>query len=224
MAQSRPIFVPVTGRIPRAPALQVYLRQVAISAVGWTAMVILEATQILLIDVDHGILLPLFHYFIWAAFNWYSWALLTPFVLKIARRYPFTWQNWAERLLFPHAVACVGFVIVHAILRGTEGWIYTFYYELHASLFELIAESFEKQAMWSVLAYAAIVSIVAFLRLRDEVRARELHQAHLETRLVSAELETLRMQIQPHFLFNTLQAAIALVQEDPRAAEVCCCA
>ena len=111
------------------------------------------------------------------------------------------------------------FVIVHAILRGIEGWIYTFYYEVHASLFELIAESFEKQAMWSVLAYTAIVSIVAFLRLRDEVRARELQQAHLETRLASAELETLRMQIQPHFLFNTLQAAIALVQEDPRAAE-----
>jgi len=216
---SRPVYRPVTDRVSQASALHVYLRQVAISAVGWTAMVVLEAAQVLLTDANHGIILPLFHYFIWAAFNWYSWALLTPFVLKIARRYPFTWQNWTERLLFPHVVACVVFVIVHAILRGTEGWIYTFYYEVHASLFELIAESFEKQAMWSVMAYTAIVSIVAFLRLRDEVRVRELQQAHLETRLASAELETLRMQIQPHFLFNTLQAAIALVQENPRAAE-----
>jgi two-component system, LytTR family, sensor kinase len=51
------------------------------------------------------------------------------------------------------------------------------------------------------------------------VRQRELRQAQLETRLASAELEMLRMQIHPHFLFNTLQAAITLVQDDPRAAE-----
>ena len=51
------------------------------------------------------------------------------------------------------------------------------------------------------------------------MRQRELRQAQLETRLASAELEKLRMQIHPHFLFNTLQAAITLVQEDPRAAE-----
>ena len=51
------------------------------------------------------------------------------------------------------------------------------------------------------------------------MRQRELRQAQLETRLASAELEKLRMQIHPHFLFNTLQAAITLVQEDPHAAE-----
>ena len=51
------------------------------------------------------------------------------------------------------------------------------------------------------------------------MRQRELRQAQLETRLASAELEKLRMQIHPHFLFNTLQAAITLVQEEPHAAE-----
>ena len=217
--QSRPTFAPVSAWIPRAPVFLVYLRQVAVSAVGWTAMVVLEATQILLSDASHGNILPLFHYFIWAAFNWYSWALLTPFVLAIARHYPLTRQTWAERILFPHLPACILFVGLHSVLRGTEGWIYTFYYELHAPLLQMIAEATEKEGTWSVLAYSFVVGIVAFLRLRDEVRARELNQAHLEARLASAELEMLRMQLQPHFLFNTLQAAIALVQEDPRAAE-----
>ena len=46
-----------------------------------------------------------------------------------------------------------------------------------------------------------------------------MREAQLESRLASAELEKLRMQIHPHFLFNTLQAAITLVQDDPRAAE-----
>lgn len=217
--QSRPAIPPARVWIPQPPGLHLYLRQVALSAVCWTAMVVLEAAQVLLVDANHGYVLPLFHYFIWAAFNWYSWALLTPLVLAIARQYPLTRQTWAERLLFPHLPACLVFLLLHAILRGTAGWIYTFYYEIHAPLLQLIAESIVKEGMWSVLAYAIVVGVVAFLRLRDEVRARELGQAQLEARLASAELEMLRMQLQPHFLFNTLQAAIALVQEDPRAAE-----
>jgi LytS/YehU family sensor histidine kinase len=63
------------------------------------------------------------------------------------------------------------------------------------------------------------VLIAGYAELREAMRQRELRQAQLETRLASAELEKLRMQIQPHFLFNTLQAAITLVQEDPHAAE-----
>lgn len=212
-------IAPIRGWFPEALTLHVYLRQVVLSAAAWTAMVLLEAAQVLMVDASHGYVLPLFHYFIWAAFNWYTWAFLTPFVLSIAARYPLTRINWAERILYPHALACAFFVIVHAVLRGTAGWVYTFKYELHAPLPDLIGEALEKEGMWSVLAYAMVVAVVAFLALRDEVRMRELRQAQLETRLASAELEMLRMQIHPHFLFNTLQAAIALVQEDPRAAE-----
>jgi len=73
--------------------------------------------------------------------------------------------------------------------------------------------------MVGIISYCVIVVIAGFAHLREEMRQRELRQAQLETRLASAELEKLRMQIHPHFLFNTLQAAITLVQEDPHAAE-----
>jgi len=73
--------------------------------------------------------------------------------------------------------------------------------------------------MLGFIAYWLIVFMAGFARLREEVRQRELRQAQLETRLASAELEKLRIQIQPHFLFNTLQAAVTLVHEDPQAAE-----
>src|SRR6202044_3615645 len=78
---------------------------------------------------------------------------------------------------------------------------------------------FEQRGLLGLIAYWIIVIIAGFAYLREQVRLRELRQAQLETRLASAELEKLRMQIQPHFLFNTLQAAITLVQEDPQAAE-----
>jgi two-component system, LytTR family, sensor kinase len=200
-------------------SLQTYFRQVAISAVAWSAMVVLEAAQVMLSDANHGYVLPLFHYFIWAAFDWYSWALLTPAVLALERRYPLTREKWPERILYPHLPACLILVCVHAILRGTEGWIYTFRHEIHAPLLQLIAESLEKQGMWSVLAYSAVLGVVAYQRLRREVQERAVHEAQLRARLASAELEKLRMQLHPHFLFNTLQAAMALVREDPAAAE-----
>jgi two-component system, LytTR family, sensor kinase len=199
--------------------LPTYFRQVAISAVPWSAMVVLEAAQVLLVDANHGYVLPLFHYLIWAAFNWYTWALLTPAVLAVVRRYPLTREKWAERILYPHLPACLILVCVHAILRGTEGWIYTFYYEIHAPLLQLIAEALEKEGMWSVLAYSGVLGVAAYQHLRQEVQQRAVHEAHLQAQLASAELEKLRMQLHPHFLFNTLQAAIALVREEPAAAE-----
>lgn len=196
-----------------------YLRQMALSLPWWSLLVTLEGAQVMMSDASHGFVLHLFHYFIWAAFNWYLWAPLTPVVLAIARAYPLTRETWAERIMVPHAVACVVLVCVHAVLRGTAGWIYTFWFENHAPLADLIFEAIEKEGMWSVLAYSGVVGVTAFLRLREEMRQRDLRQAQLEARLASAELEMLRMQIHPHFLFNTLQAAITLVQEDPGAAE-----
>jgi hypothetical protein len=199
--------------------LRAYLRQMALSLPWWSLLVALEGAQVMVGDASRGYVLPMFHYFIWAAFNWYAWVPLTPVVLAIARAYPLTRDHWAQRIVFPHMAACVVLVGVHAAMRGTAGWLYTFRYELHAPLMDLIFEAIEKEGMWSVLAYSGIVGVVAFLRLREEVRQRELRQAQLEARLASAELEMLRMQIHPHFLFNTLQAAITLVQEDPQAAE-----
>ncbi len=196
-----------------------YLRQMALSLPWWSVLVALEGAQVMMSDASHGYVLHMFHYFIWAAFNWYLWAPLTPVVLAIARAYPLTRERWAERIIVPHAVACVALVCVHAVMRGTAGWIYTFWFENHAPLADLIFEAIEKEGMWSVLAYSGVVGVTAFLRLCEEMRQRDLRQAQLEARLASAELEMLRMQIHPHFLFNTLQAAITLVQEDPQAAE-----
>jgi sensor histidine kinase YesM len=128
-------------------------------------------------------------------------------------------SNWMWRIIFPHALACGACVSIQAVLRGIAGWIYTLRHEMFASPVALAAEYIEKRGVSAVIAYMAIVAVAAFAHLRDQVRQRELRQAQLETRLASAELEMLRMQIHPHFLFNTLQAAITLVQDDPRAAE-----
>ena len=51
----------------------------------------------------------------------------------------------------------------------------------------------------------------AVYRMYDQTRKRQIQAAQLEARLAEAQLDVLRMQLQPHFLFNTLQAALMLV-------------
>jgi len=198
--------------------LREYMSQLPVALSWWTAMVLLEGGQVLLLDAHRGYVLPLSHYLIWAGIEWYSWALLTPLILYVARRYPITKSNWVQRILFPHALMACVCICMQVVLLGVAGSIYSIF-ETPASPFVLMNESFEKRGLQNITAYCLIVATAAYLHLREEVRLRQVRQAQLEARLASAQLEMLRMQLQPHFLFNTLQAAITLVQEDPRAAE-----
>lgn len=201
------------------PPFRVYTRLLIVSLPYWVGLVAVESFAIVVQDATSGYILAPFHYLAWASFNWYGWALFTPLIYALARRFPMGRHNWVKRIFVPHFFACCVCVSMQAILRGIAGSIYTVNHENFASPFELAGEYFQKRALAGIAAYCLVVAVAAFAHLRDEVRLRALRQAQLETRLASAELERLRMQIHPHFLFNTLQAAITLVQEDPQAAE-----
>jgi two-component system LytT family sensor kinase len=71
----------------------------------------------------------------------------------------------------------------------------------------------------NVLMYAAIVAAAHGLAYYQRYRDRELRATHLEARLAQTQLQVLRMQLQPHFLFNTLHSISALVHEDPEGAD-----
>lgn len=75
------------------------------------------------------------------------------------------------------------------------------------------------RAALDVLVYCSLLggcqAITYFVRLQE----RERREAELEARLTTARLQALRMQIHPHFLFNTLNSIAALVYVNPRAAD-----
>jgi len=207
------------ARALRPPATHQYLRRLAFAIACWSGVVLLESSQVFVSDASRGHVFPSIHYFAWAVFNWFALAVLTPLIYELGRRYPVAGSNWAWRVFFPHAFVCVACMVTQAICRGIAGWLYTLHHEIPASPGALANEWVERRGMLGSITYWLIVIIGGFARLREEVRQRELRQAQLETRLASAELEKLRIQIQPHFLFNTLQAAVTLVHEDPHAAE-----
>lgn len=200
-------------------SVQAYLQLMPVSVLCWSAVVVLESGQVFVSDAARGYVLPPVHYVAWAVFNWYGLALLTPMIYQLARRYPITGSNWAAAILFPHLIGCIAWLGAGAALRGVAGWLYTLNHELEATPFQLAAEWVGRRGLLALIGYWIIVIAAGFAHLREQVRQRELRQAHLEARLASAELEKLRIQIQPHFLFNTLQAAMTLVHDDPQAAE-----
>lgn len=64
-----------------------------------------------------------------------------------------------------------------------------------------------------------LVGVAHALCFYERAKAREVREAELESRLARARLEALRMQLNPHFLFNTLNSIASLIQEEPNAAE-----
>jgi len=81
------------------------------------------------------------------------------------------------------------------------------------------AASFFRQSTFNIFTYALIVAVLHALDASRISRARAVHAVALQGQLSEARLEVLKMQLQPHFLFNTLHAMAALVHDDPHAAE-----
>jgi len=70
-----------------------------------------------------------------------------------------------------------------------------------------------------LMIYIAIAGIVYAVQTTERLRAEEARATRAETLRTRAELEALRAQLDPHFLFNTLHSLMALVRHDPQAAE-----
>ena len=212
------MLAPSMSESHRTPR-QRYLRQLAFSVLCWSGIILLESIQVFTADAPWGRTLPAIHYLAWATFNWFLLIPLTPLIYQLGERYPIVGDNWTARLIFPHALACFCCLLAQAFARGIAGSLYTLHHELPATSMALMGEWIEMRGILGVIAYWAIVLAAGWAQLREQLREREVHQAQVEASLASADLERLRIQIQPHFLFNTLQAAITLVPEDPRAAE-----
>ena len=150
---------------------------------------------------------------------WYSWAALTPAILWLTRRFPFDRASW-KRAIPVHIAGVVIATSLHVVLAvalriGT-------YYAIGESLDTWLHEAQEMLFLnfdWEMMTYWTIVGVGMAMKYMLEARARELSAAQLETRLVEARLHTLQRQMQPHFLFNTLNTISALMHRDVDAAD-----
>jgi two-component system LytT family sensor kinase len=152
---------------------------------------------------------------------WLSWLVLTPVIASLAARYPFTegrhWEALGKHAVFGVIVALVQVVSVGAIYWFTTGQ----YSGVASSLGNQVQRFFGNYFLESVVTYAGTAGVftaIDFARaVRDEAvtRARlEARAAALESSVAQARLDALSMQMNPHFLFNTLTAISGLVSQE----------
>jgi hypothetical protein len=141
----------------------------------------------------------------------WTWAALTPGIVWLARRFRIERQNWWTAALIHLALALVFHVtdVTIDILSSR--------YLQHLQLG--FQTQFLLQIDYNVFYYFMTVLVTHAADYYGWFRERQLSAARLETQLVNAQLQVLKMQIQPHFLFNTLHAISELVHEDAEAAD-----
>src|SRR5215470_5937242 len=149
----------------------------------------------------------------------YLWGVFAPIILRFCRRFRVEFRRLSIRNVTVHVPAIVLFAAVHETLLLAILWsirpssrgeltTITDYYARHFGY-----------GFYIDLIIASLIVIGAHALLYyDDFRASELQQSSLKTQLAQAQLRALKMQVHPHFLFNTLHSISSLVLEDPTKA------
>jgi signal transduction histidine kinase len=152
--------------------------------------------------------------------DWYVWAAFAPVILWLVRRLPFTHRSWLYLLLMHGGVNLLVSVVISTLLvpvmrfcwcpdagRPPESFLAFF----QLNLIRTIVSN-----LW---VYWAILFVCQAYEYYRKYRERELRASNLEAQLAQAQLQVLKMQLHPHFLFNTLNAISALMHQDVELAD-----
>ena len=185
--------------------------KVLIALGGLALGVLLFASQWYAYDTTRNAASPYVYYVGWSLFMWVP----APLVFWFTRSHPIQVQGWRRSVAW-HIVVGAAFSTTQVLAEAGFAWLRP----QHGLSFEaLLSHYFVQHAQLYLMTYWAVVAAAQFYRLYDESRNRQLRTARLETQLSAARLESLRSQLQPHFLFNTLHTAVGLVHEDPDGTE-----
>jgi two-component system LytT family sensor kinase len=189
-----------------------HLRQWLIIWLGWTIYAAFSASQNYL-SRAYATRIAWKPAFQFALLDAYSWAVLTPLVFLLATRFIIQRGNWVWALPL-QLILGVAFSVVHL--------------QIFVRLLPFIGYDTSPRVIRSLLfakfqsdltTYFVLVGIRYGMDYYDKFRDRELKASQLQARLVEAQLEVLKMQLEPHFLFNTLHAISALMYKDLESAD-----
>jgi two-component system, LytTR family, sensor kinase len=162
----------------------------------------------------------------WELVYWPMWAAMSPLIFQIARRFPVDrgsrFRNVAVNLLAGPLIT-----VTHRAAYLFVAWlIYVASKEPLDSIFDLYHHLFFFNLPTGFMSYGVILLVSHVInyyqRFRDEeVKASRLKAelAEAQLQITRAQLESLKMQLHPHFLFNTLNSISALLDEDVGAAD-----
>jgi signal transduction histidine kinase len=180
----------------------------------WTIVGFAYAGQLYLAQPNIGWGLALWR----ALADWYVFGVLSVPVLWVARRFPFVAGKWRLALIV-HLISSALFSLSWPTLRaGLEHWRTR--NEMDPMTFSTaFNQALVAALFFTFLIYWGIVIGQHAFAYYQKFHEREVQAAELETRLTQARLQALQMQLNPHFLFNTLNAISSLMHKDVEEAD-----
>ena len=140
-----------------------------------------------------------------------------PLIYSVAIRFPLLSARWRRNLAVHIAAICLISVVHTSLIAGLRVVLFPLFgfRDDYGDLPWRYPMEFAHLFMFYWLGLAVIY---LFHEIRF-ARQRELHQARLEASLAEAQLRALRLQLEPHFLFNALNTISAALYENPQAAD-----
>ncbi|HYE30383.1 MAG TPA: histidine kinase [Methylomirabilota bacterium] len=194
-----------------------WFARAALFLVGWTLIGLLYAGQFYYTSAKAGRTYSFTQALTWSLADWYVFAALSIPTIYLARRFVLFGRPWARVAIFHLGVSAL-FSVAYMIVRAWVGrWeaVTGVANVTFAQAFNEVSKTF----IFNIWIYWIIVSVTQVVTFYQELHARELRNRELETGLARARLQALQMQLNPHFLFNTLHTISALMHKDVNAAD-----
>ena len=179
----------------------------------WCAGALFDASQTLLTMHAMGAGKAWLRPFLIVCVSWLPWALATPFVIKLARRWPIV-RGQIFKAMSVHLVA---FAVISATAEAWSALLQVIFNPWHrsspSSFVDIWSYLLLEQLMTFVIAYALILAVTFVVDSRERMSRQN-------EELARAQLAALRGQMDPHFMFNTLNSIASLVYDQRGEAAV----
>ena len=188
----------------------------------WTGLGLFFAVQMIISYTSQGDEARWGAALVYQMSRWYAWGLLTPLLLGLAHRYRLDRRRRRHGLAHLAAsllIAPFQVVLALALRFGAFLLLGTLTLEQVAGFLPNVPVQILTGSFDSFIIYWIILGLYYTFDYYQKHRERQLHASQLEAQLAQAQLKALKMQLHPHFLFNTLHGISALIPEDPEAAE-----
>jgi two-component system, LytTR family, sensor kinase len=183
-------------------------------AAAWGTCALFDASQTVIVmhvEGKHHSWLPLFAI---ELVLWLPWALATPLIVELARRYPLS-RGATVRGILAHLAALI---LISAIVETWSAWLQVLFNPWGNRRWPTFADTWSTSLIFQVftfvIVYVLILTVTYLVDARDRIARQKVEAARLNEELSRAQLTALRRQLEPHFMYNTLNAIAGLVRDE----------
>ena len=162
------------------------------------------------IEVNSRIKNPLLWHIPFNLFYWLYWFPVFPLLRRQAKHKPFG-DSFVSNWLFFYILLPVIITVIHQLLAAITIASILPGYDFQITLYKRLVRN--KWIWVDIVFYFALGIIVQILEYHEKNRVNELRFVQLEGQLAESKLRTLKSQLHPHFLFNTLNTLSTLILE-----------